>query len=119
MKAMEAQLAQQGLSMEMYCSFMGTTPEKVREEYTASAASAVRQQAAVNKIVELEGLEATTEEMDEAIAVVARQNRMTVEQLKPYMDEKFQAALTRSIMISKVMRLIRDNADITVITDAE
>ena len=119
MKAMEAQLSQQGLSLEMYCGFMGTTPEKLREEYTASAENAVRQQAAVNKIVELENLSATQEEMDEAIAVVARQNRMTVEQLKPYMDEKFQAALTRSIYISKVMRLIRDNAEITYVSDAE
>ena len=119
MKALEAQLSQQGLSLEMYCGFMGTTPEQLREEYATSAEQAVRQQAAVNKIVELENISATDEEMDEAIAVVARQNRMTVEQLKPYMDEKFQAALTRSIYISKVMRLIRDNAEITCVSDAE
>ena len=119
MKSMEAQLSQQGLSLEMYCGFMGTTPEKLREENTAAAENAVRQQAAVNKIVELEGLTATAEELEEATAVVARQNRMTVEQLKPYMDEQFEAALKRSIMISKVMRLIRDNADITTVTDGE
>ena len=73
----------------------------------------------MNKITELENLSATDEEMEEAIAVVARQNRMTVEQLKPFMDENFKAALTRSILISKTMRLIRDNAEITVVTDAE
>ena len=58
---------------------------------------------------------ATKEEIDEAMVVVARQNRMTLEQLKPYLDAEFQQALIRSILTSKVMRLIRDAADVAVV----
>ena len=54
-------------------------------------------------------------EIGQAIALIARQNRMTVEQLKPYVDESFNAAVIRSVLTSKVMRLIRDAAEVTEI----
>ena len=114
MQTLKAQLGQQGLSMEMYCSFLGTAEDALREEARASAEAALRGAAAVETIVELEGLEATQEEISEALAVVARQNNMTVEQLKPYYNAEFEQALVRSILSGKVMSLIRDNATVTV-----
>ena len=117
MQVLQAQLAQQGLSLEMYCSFMGTTPEKLREDAVPTAQSVIRMQAAVDKVVELEGLQADQKDIAEACAVIARQNRITVEELKNYYDAQFEAAVIRSVLMSKVMRLIRDNAEITHTTD--
>ena len=110
---LRAQLAQQGLTLEMYCQFMSTTEEKLREDARANAVASVRGQAAIEQIVAIENLEATKEEIGEAVAVIARQNRMTVEQLKPYYDAEFEAAVVRSVLTSKVMKLIRDAADVT------
>ena len=110
MQNLTAQLAQQGLQLEMYCSFMGVTEEKLREDFRGDAKVAVQMQAAIELIADLEGLEATKEEIGEAVAVVARQNGMTVEQLKPYYDAEFEQALIRSILTGKVMHLIRENA---------
>ena len=110
LKGMEAQLAQQGLNLEMYCQFMQTTEEKLREEARGNAIASVKVQAAIELIVSLENLEPTEEEMGEAMAIIARQNRMTVEQLKPFVDAEFTAAVTRSVLTSKVMKLIRDAA---------
>ena len=112
-QAMKAQLSQQGLSIEMYCQFMNTTEEKLRADARANAVASVRIQAAIEQIVALENLEATKEEIGEAVALIARQNGMTVEQLKPYYDAQFEAAVVRSVLTSKVMRLIRDAAEIT------
>ena len=42
MQNLTAQLAQQGLSMEMYCQFMQTTEEKLREDTRADALNALR-----------------------------------------------------------------------------
>ena len=108
-----AQLAQQGLTLEMYCQFMNTTEEKLREESRAGAVASIRIQAAIEQIVSLEALEATKEEIGEALAMVARQNNMTVEQIKPYYDAQFEAALVRSVLTTKVMNLIREAAEIT------
>ncbi|MBO7185230.1 MAG: trigger factor, partial [Oscillospiraceae bacterium] len=79
MQNMAAQLAQQGLNLDMYCSFMNTTQEALRADMRANAENAVRMQAAIELIVLLEQLEADKEEIGEALALVARQNNMTVE----------------------------------------
>ena len=115
MNNLSAQLAQQGLNMDMYCQFMSTTKEQLREDARANAIASVRAQAAIEQVVELEQLDASEEEIGQALALIARQNRMTVEQLKPYVDGQFRAAVIRSVLTSKVMRLIRDAADVTEI----
>ena len=118
MNNLKAQLAQQGLSIEMYCQFMNTTEAQLREDARANAEASIRGQAAIELIVSLEGLEATKEEIGEAVALIARQNNMTVEQLKPYYDAAFEAAVMRSVLTSKVMRLVRDYAEVTEETEA-
>jgi trigger factor len=112
MNTLKAQLAQQGLSIEMYCQFMGTDEKQLRSDARAEAQQSVRVQAAIEEIIKLEQLTATEEEKGEAIALIARQNRMTVEQLKPYFSPEFEAAVVRSVLTSKVMGLIRQNANI-------
>ena len=109
----KAQLAQQGLNLEMYCSFMQTTPEDLRQDAYPAAEAALRNFAAIDQIVKLEGLEASEQEIGEAIALICRQNNMTAEQLKPYYDAEFEMAVIRSVLTAKVMQLIRDNAEIT------
>ncbi|MBQ8833711.1 MAG: trigger factor [Oscillospiraceae bacterium] len=115
MQNLRAQLSQQGLSLEMYCQFMNTTEEKLREDAVPTARQNVRIQAAIEQIVSLESLEATKEEIGQAVAVICRQNNMTLEQLKPYYDAEFEAAVVRSVLTTKVMALIRENAEVTVI----
>ena len=113
MKVLKAQLAQQGLNLEMYCSFMGTTEEKLREDSKETAVATLRSQATIDEIIRLEALEADPADIEKAIAVVARRNNMTVEQLQPYMDEEFNQVITKSVLTGKVMRLIRDAATVT------
>lgn len=112
MRNLTAQLSQQGLTLEMYCQFLNTTEEKLRQDTRSDAEASVRIQAAIEQIVSIENLEATQEEIGQAVALTARQNNMTLEQLKPYYDAQFEAAIVRSVLASKVMRLIRDNAEI-------
>ena len=114
MNNLNAQLAQQGLNIDMYCQFMNTTKEKLREEALPNAVQSVKIQAAIELIISMENLEASKEEIAEAVALIARQNNMTLEQLKPYYDAEFEAAVVRSVLTSKVMKLIRDSAEITV-----
>ena len=116
---LEAQLAQQGLNLDMYCQFSNTTREQLREDSRPGAMQAVRMKAAMELIVDLEGLTADEKELAEAYALIARQNRMSVEQLKGYVDAEFEHAVTLSVLSSKAMGLIREHAEITVRTDKE
>ena len=40
---------------------------------------------------------------------------MTLEELKPYYDAEFEAAVVRSVLTSKAMKLVRDSAEVTEI----
>ena len=113
MNNLNAQLAQQGLNIDMYCQFMNTTREKLREEALPNAVQSVKIQAAIELVISMENLEASKEEVAEAVALIARQNNMTLEQLKPYYDAEFEKAVVRSVLSTKATRLIRDAAVIT------
>ena len=115
MANMEAQMSRQGLNLEMYCSFLNTTVEQLRSDCRGEAAANLRAQATVDKIVELENLKATPEEMGEALVLVCRQNNMTMEQMKEVYNAELEQAIIKSVLTSKVMRLIRDAADIAVV----
>ena len=115
MNNLTAQLAQQGLNLEMYCSFMNTTPDALRADVRPTAEAAIRSQAAIDKIVELENLTADEKEIGDALALICRQNDMTLEQIKPYYDAEFEKAVINSVLTSKVMRLIRDATDVAVV----
>ena len=68
------------LNLDMYCQFMKTTPEAIREDLKPQAEIALRCNAAIDLIVEIEGLSAEKEEIAEALALICRQNGMTMEQ---------------------------------------
>ncbi len=115
MQTLNAQLAQRGLNLEMYCGFLNTTEEQLREEARPAAIAALRSAAAIDKVVELENLTAEPEEIAEALAVICRQNNMTMEQIKPYYDAELEQAIIHSVLTGKVMAFIRDAANITVV----
>ena len=112
MELLQAQLARQGLNLEMYCSFMQKEEKDLWEEAKPAAEASIRAQAAIDTIVELEGLTATDEDIAEAIALIARQNRITVEELKQHYSADLEAAVVRSVLTTKAMELIRANAEI-------
>ena len=109
------QLAQQGLTIEMYCQFMNTTVEQLKEDAKPSAEAALRSRAAIDEIVMLEGLQAEKEELDKALEVICRHNDITMEELMEQYDAALEQAVINSVLTGKVMRLIRDAAEVTVV----
>ena len=107
---MRAQLAQQGLNLEMYCQFMNTTVEALREDVKPSAEATLRCRAAIDEIVMIEGLEPTQEEITETLVAICRQNHITMDDLKEQYDAALEQAVINSVLTGKVMRLIRDAA---------
>lgn len=110
MRNLAAQLTQQGLTLEMYCQFLSTTEEQLRADARADATVSIRCKAAIETIVDLEGLTAEKEEVGQALVIIARQNHMTLDELKPYVDAEFERAVMRSILESKAKKLVRDYA---------
>ena len=107
---MRAQLAQQGLSIEMYCQFMNLSMEQLKEDTKPTAEAALRCRAAIDEIVLIEGLKAEEEEIGQALAAICRQNHISMDDLKAQYDAALEQAVINSVLTGKVMRLIRDAA---------
>ena len=107
---LRAQLAQQGLSLEMYCQFMGTSEDQLREDAKPTAEATVRCRAAIDEIVALENLVPEQEEISQTLVAICRQNNITMDQLKEQYDAALEQAVVNSVLTGKVMRLIRDAA---------
>ena len=104
---LRAQLAQQGLTLEMYCQFMSTTEDALREDLKPQAEFAIRSRAAIDEIVQIEGLTADEEDIGKALAIIARHNNITVDQLREQYDAALEQAVINSVLSGKVMQLIR------------
>jgi trigger factor len=113
MQVLKAQLSRQGLTLDMYCSFLNTDEATLRKDAIPTAEATIRNQAAIETVIALENLEAEPQEIAEALAIVCRQNNMTMDQMKQVYDAQLEAAIIHSVLTGKVMRLIRDAADIS------
>ena len=117
-RALEAQLGRQGLSLDAYLSFLGKTKEALREEMKPDARKNVLRQQAISEIARLEGIEADEASVAAAITEICRENHMTLEQLQPYCTDEFQASVTRSVIADKVLDCIKSHATIEVVEKA-
>ena len=57
--------------------------------------------------MQIEGLTADDEDIGKALAIIARHNNITVEQLKEQYDAALEQAVINSVLTGKVMQLIR------------
>lgn len=117
MQTLEAQLSQQGLTLDMYCQFLSTTPEKLREEAEPGAIQSIRREEAIRRIVEAENIQAEQEEIAGACALICQQNHITMEQLKEVYDAQLEAAVIRSVLTGKAMELVRKSAQVAEVTE--
>jgi len=110
---LKAQLAHQGLTLDMYAQFTGQSEEQVREDFRAAAGQNLRIRAAVDQIVELEQIKATETDISNALAEISSQNNLTMEQLQEMYDDAFAEAVVRNVLMRKAMIFVRENAIIT------
>lgn len=107
---LSAQLAQKNLTLDDYCKFTNSTRAQLREDARPGAQQAVRVKALVHRVAELESLHADEEDVAQALSEICRANHMTMQELQPYYDAAFAAAVEYSILLAKVTKLIRESA---------
>ena len=107
LKNYENQLAQQGIPLDMYLQYMGMDKDSFKENMKPNAVKQVKLQLAVEKIAELEKIEASDEEADAKIAEMAEMYQMEAEQIK-----KFVAIedIKKDIVGEKTVKFLVDNA---------
>ena len=107
MMDLEQRLAPQGITMEMYCQFTGQDLDSVKKAYKDQAEKQVKLRLALEKIAELENIEATDEEAAEEIQKIADQYNMTADQVKQYISED---DVKKDIAVGKAVELVKNSA---------
>ena len=112
---LKAQLGQKGLTLDAYQQFTGQTEQKLREDAKPEAINSLRIQKAADRIALLEGIAATDEDYANELAAICRQNRMTMEQLRPHINAQFEGSVRDNIRMQKAIAFVRANARVTVV----
>ncbi len=105
----EQQMAQQGLQLEMYLQYMGLPMEKYMEDLKAQAEIQVKTRLALEKIVEVEAIEATDADVDAEFAKYAEMYKMDVDTLKKFINPE---ELKKDLAIGKAVDFVIDNAKV-------
>lgn len=110
---LRAQLAQQGLTLDAYCSFTGKAEAQLRDELLPDAKQGLLIRTAIQKIAALEAIAAEDAEIEAAQREICRQNNINLDQLDDDSVGAFEQAVTQTVVARKVLQLVRAAAKIT------
>lgn len=100
-------LQSQGLDIQTYMKYTGMTPETIRDQFKDQSEKNVKVRLALEKIVELEGIDASEEEIIAEYEKLAKAYEMELDRVKNVVDPK---QLKADITNEKAVAFIRDNA---------
>ncbi len=103
-------LQMQGLDLQTYLKYSGTSMEDFRKTFRPQAESQVKFRLALEKIVELEKIEASEDELNARFEEMAKQYGMEVEAVKNAIPAE---ELAKDVAVGKAIDFIKENAVIT------
>ncbi len=103
----DMRLQQQGLKLDMYLQYTGMDLGAFRKTFEEQAQKAVKIRLALEKIVELEKIEATDADVDAEYEKIAQRYSMPAEDVKKYIPVE---DLTNDLKVNKAIDLIKETA---------
>ena len=103
-------LQSQGLDLQTYLKYTNASIDDFKSSFRPQAENQVKFRLALEKIVELEKIEATEEEINEQIEKMAKDYGMEAEQIKAAVPTE---EIAKDIAVGKAIDFIKENAVIT------
>ena len=100
----------QGLSMEQYFQFTGQTAEKMMEDMKPQALKRIQTRLVLEKIVEVENIQPTEEEVNEEISKMAARYKMEADQLKELVGEREMEQMKKDMAVQKAVTFVAEAA---------
>ncbi len=99
----------QGLDLETYMQYAGLSQDDLRAQYEDEAEKRVKIRLALEKIAEIENIEADDEALEEEYSKIAEQYKMEIDQVKSLIPA---SELKKDVAVSKAMDFVKENANI-------
>ncbi|MBH0175134.1 trigger factor [Fictibacillus sp. 23RED33] len=104
-------LQMQGMNLELYYQFSGTSEEALREQMKEDAGKRVRTNLVLEAIVEAENIEVSEEEIDAELSKMAEMYQMEVEQIKQMLAmQGGNDAVAADLKVRKAIDFLLENS---------
>ena len=100
----------QGLSMEQYFQFTGQTAEKMMEDMKPQALKRIQTRLVLEKIVEVENIQPTEEEVNEEISKMVAMYKMEADKLKELVGEREMEQMKKDMAVQKAVTFVAEAA---------
>lgn len=105
-------LSYQGMNMDMYMQYTGSTMEAMRESFKEQAEKQCKVTLVIEAIANAEGIEALNEEVEDKLLEMSKMYNMEIDKLKELMREEDTEGISHDIRMSKAVDLIVNNAKV-------
>ena len=100
----------QGLSLDQYLQFTGTTLDQLKEQMQPQAESRIRARLVLEAVAKAENIEVTEERLDEEIKKMAESYNMEADKLKELMGEEEKKQMMEDIAVQDAVTFLVENA---------
>ena len=111
MREFEENITRQGLTMDIYCKYMGTTKEDVKENFRETSEKSVRARLMLEQIVKEENLTVSEEALKEEIGRFGESYGIDAEKMIEMFREEDKEALKEDMLVKQALKLIEDSAE--------
>lgn len=100
----------QGLTMEQYFQFTGTTAEQMMEDLKPQAVKRIETRLVLEAIAKAENIEISDEKLDEEIGKMAEAYKMEADTLKEFMGENEKKQMKEDMAVQEAITFLVENA---------
>ncbi len=111
MREFEENVSRQGLTLDIYCKYMGTTKEDLRENFRETSEKSVRARLMLEKIAKEESLTISDEALKEEIGKFGESYGVPAEKMIEMFQEGDKKALEEDMLVRAALKLIEDSAN--------
>ncbi len=112
MNEFDQQLRSQGMDLQKYFEYLKKDPQEFREEIKGDAYKRVKTRMVVSAVAEAEKLEASDEEVDKEVELMAIQYQLEADKIKEMLGMENLSFLKQDIKMRKAVDFMYENAEI-------
>ena len=111
-KDFETRLSYQGIKLEEYLNYLGTSIEDLRKERREQAQETVKTRLVLEALVKKENMIVSEEELNKALLETAEKYKKSVEEYKKSLDDRTIAYYQNDILMKKLLDFLKTNNNI-------
>ena len=96
----------QGLTMEQYMQFTGTTREQMMEQMMDQAKKRIQVRLTLEAVAKAEDIQVSDEELDKEVEEMAKAYQMEAEQLKKFLGDAEKEQMKTDLAVQKAVDLL-------------